>query len=167
MIGMGKSSAGRVEKLEVVVEAVSAQDIMAEAGRKVLLAEFIKVLQHEEGSRSGEDIEDVHDMRVAIRRIRSALRLLRPYFKRSALRRYNTELRQLAWSLGEVRDLDVLIEDMRVYQRKLKAVQQAALQEAIDVLDGEREAARLALIKALDARAYRHARRWRKITDRR
>lgn len=151
---MVKSVGDRIEKLESALESVSPQDIMAEAGRKLLLAEFIKVLQHETGSRTGENIEDVHDMRVAIRRIRSAFRLLRPYFKRSALRRYNTELRQLAWSLGEVRDLDVLIEDMRVYQRKLKAVQQAALQEAIDELDREREVARVALIKALDSRAY-------------
>ncbi|MEZ4670542.1 MAG: CHAD domain-containing protein [Anaerolineae bacterium] len=152
---MGKSTADRIEDLKSSSAPVLSQDIMAEAGRKVLLVEFIKLLEHEEGSRTGEDIEDVHDMRVAIRRIRSAFRLLRPYFKRSTLRRFNAELSQLGWTLGEVRDLDVLIEDMRDYQRKLKALQQASLQEVVDVLDAERVTARTALVKTLDSRAYR------------
>src|SRR5688572_21869623 len=96
-------------QLESQVQSVSPQDTMAEAGRKVLLADFIKMLKHEAGARTGEDIEDVHDMRVATRRMRSALRLFESYFKPKWVDAYSRRLRKIARALGVVRDLDVLI----------------------------------------------------------
>ncbi len=152
---MAFNLAERIEKLSTAIQPVAAEDNIAEAGRKILLAEFVKVLQHEEGSRSGADIEDVHDMRVAIRKTRSLFRLLKPFYKRSAISTFKGELRHLAWTLGGVRDLDVLIEDIRAYQATLKAPQQADLQQAIDDLDKQREATRHELLDVLDSRLYR------------
>src|SRR5258706_11423347 len=117
---MAPNLAERIEKLSAAIQPVAADDNIAEAGRKILLAEFVKMLQHETGSRTGEDIEDVHDMRVATRRMRSLFRLLKPYYKRSAVQADKTELRHLAWTLGAVRDLDVLIDDVRTYHATLK-----------------------------------------------
>lgn len=128
---------------------------MAEAGRKILLKELMRMLQHEQGSRTGEDIEDVHDMRVAIRRTRSAMRLLKPYLKAKAIRPYNRGLRHLGWVLGEVRDLDVMIENLKAYQQTLDPEQAAAFQLVIDELDRRRALAREALNEYLDAKAYR------------
>ncbi len=152
---MAFNLAERIEKLSTAIQPVVADDNIAEAGRKILLAEFVKVLQHEEGSRSGADIEDVHDMRVAIRKTRSLFRLLKPFYKRSAISRFKSELRHLAWTLGGVRDLDVLIEDIRAYQATLKAPQQADIQQAIDDLDKQRESTRRELLDVLDSRLYR------------
>ena len=56
---MAFNLAERIEKLSTTIQPVAAEDNIAEAGRKILLAEFVKVLQHEEGSRSGADIEAV------------------------------------------------------------------------------------------------------------
>jgi len=144
----------RIEKLSAAIQPVSPDDVMAEAGRKILLAEFVKMLAQEADSRTGEDIESVHDMRVAIRKMRSLFRLLSPYYKRS-ISPFKTELRHLAWTLGAVRDLDVLIEDIRAYQLKLKAAKQADIQQAIDVLDQQRQKAREELVELLDSRLYR------------
>jgi CHAD domain-containing protein len=152
---MALNLAERIEKLSAAIQPVTADDNMAEAGRKILLAEFVKMLQHETGSRSGEDIEDVHQMRVATRRMRSLFRLLRPYYKRSAVQPYKTELRHLAWTLGAVRDLDVLIDDIRTYQATLEPAKQADLQQAVDELDKQREAVRHELVDLLDSRLYR------------
>ena len=152
---MAYNLAERIEKLSAAVQPITADDVMPEAGRKILLAEFVKVLQHEAGSRSGADIEDVHDMRVATRRIRSLFRLLSPYYKKSVVSGFKTELRHLAWTLGAVRDLDVLIEEIRVYQATLSADKQADLQEAIDALDRSRASAREELNGVLDSRLYR------------
>ncbi len=58
----------RINLLEAQMHPMSPEDPMPEAGRKALLAEFVKMLKHEDGSRNGEDIEDVHQMRVASRR---------------------------------------------------------------------------------------------------
>src|SRR5262245_29152747 len=108
---MSLSIEERIADLETHRAAVSPTDTMGEAGRKVLLTEFIHVLQHEAGSRSGEDIEDVHDMRVAIRRMRSAFQLFKPYYKAKDVRPYRRGLRRIGWALGDVRDLDVLIDN--------------------------------------------------------
>jgi CHAD domain-containing protein len=152
---MAPSVEERIERLKAEVQPVAPEDLMAEAGRKVLLVQFINMLQHEAGSRLGEDVEEVHDMRVAIRRMRSAVRLLGAYYKRAVVRAYSDELRNLAWVLGQVRDLDVLIGDIQEFQATLEAEQQAALQEAIDELERQRTDAREDLIEVLDSRRYR------------
>jgi len=117
---MALDPTARVTKLQTALEALSPEDTMAEAGRKVLLSELIKILSHEAGSRTDRDLEDVHQMRVAMRRIRSLFRLLRPYFKKSVIRQYNHEFSALASGLGEVRDLDVLLDNLRRFKSKAK-----------------------------------------------
>jgi len=152
---MAYSPQEQIAFLQPLVEPVQPEDTMAEAGRKILLRELVRMLQHEQGSRSGDDIEDVHDMRVAIRRTRSAMRLLKPYLKGKAIRPYNRGLRHLGWVLGEVRDLDVMIENLKTYQTALDAEAAAAFQLVIDELDQRRALARDALNEYLDAKAYR------------
>lgn len=152
---MAKNLADRIVQLEANLQAVSPEDVMAEAGRKLLLGQFIQMLKNEAGSRTGEDIEAVHDMRVAIRRIRSALRLLSSYYKRGAVRHFSRDLRQIGWTLGEVRDLDVLIENLQVYMKTAKRSQQTKLRVAIAELDTQRAEARAELNDLLDSRAFR------------
>lgn len=55
------------------------------------------------------DIEGVHDMRVASRRVRSAARDFAPYFRRRHLRPWRTEVKVVADALGQVRDQDVAL----------------------------------------------------------
>src|SRR3712207_5223848 len=55
------------------------------------------------------DPEGVHDMRVASRRLRSALRDFSPYLRRRQFRRARGDLKNLAAALGLVRDEDVAI----------------------------------------------------------
>ena len=45
-----------------------------------------RMLEHEAGTRADDDIEDLHDMRVATRRMRAALRVFEPYLDAQALR---------------------------------------------------------------------------------
>jgi transposase-like protein len=92
-------------------------DAMAEAARKALLFNFERMLRHEPGVRLGENIEAVHDMRVATRRMRSAFRLFKPFFKSNAIKPYVHGLRDTAAALGDVRDLDVFMEKAQVYRQ--------------------------------------------------
>lgn len=144
-----------IATLKTKIQPVTARDTMAEAGRKVLLDQLIKLLQHEAGSRSGEAIEDLHDMRVATRRIRSALRLLEAYYEPKRVRTYRRQLQKVARALGAVRNLDVLIADLQQFQATMDERHQADLQAVIDRLDAEREQARAALNRALDKGSYR------------
>ncbi|WP_088184122.1 CHAD domain-containing protein [Sphingobium sp. Z007] len=52
--------------------------------------------------------EALHQARVAIRRLRSALKLFKPVLQAADVARFQRELRWLAGVLGEARDLDVL-----------------------------------------------------------
>ena len=137
-------------ELQSHVQTIEPSDTMAEAGRKLMLKDYIVMLEHEAGSRTGADIEDVHDMRVATRRLRSALRLLEPYYKSKPIRVFRAQLSKVADALGEVRDLDVLIYDLEKYSKK----QEVSLVAAIAVLDGARAEARHDLNRALDKRDY-------------
>ncbi|MBZ0288192.1 MAG: CHAD domain-containing protein [Anaerolineae bacterium] len=112
------------------------------------------MLQHEGGSRTDENIEDVHDMRVGIRRMRSTIRLMKPYIKRKDIRAYNRDLRRLGRALGEVRDLDVMIEHVKTYQATLDAEGQSSLQMVVDELNSRQAEARAALNDYFDSKAY-------------
>lgn len=72
------------------------------------------------------DLEGVHNMRVASRRLRSALRDFQSLFRRRELRVFNKRLRSIAWALGAVRDKDVAI----------KALAELTAQAPIEVAEG-------------------------------
>jgi CHAD domain-containing protein len=56
-----------------------------------------------------QDIERVHDMRVATRRLRAVMEIFAPVFPRKAHRRALADVKELADALGERRDPDVAI----------------------------------------------------------
>ncbi len=143
------------ESLQAHVQPINPQDLMAEAGRKALLSDFIKTLSHEAGSRVGEDPEEVHDMRVGMRRMRSTLRMLGAYYKPESIDPTLSAMRKIAEALGMVRDLDVMIAELQAYQEKLEEAGKADLQPALDQMDKDRSKARKELIRLLDKGAYR------------
>jgi len=69
------------------------------------------------------DVEALHQVRVAIRRLRSALALFRPAVRDSESKRIQKELRWLIAELGDARNLDVFLE------RNLPADQRAFIEE--------------------------------------
>jgi hypothetical protein len=89
---------------------VKAIDTMAEAGRKILRFHFAHMLSHEKGTLLGEDIEELHDMRVATRRMRAAFDVFGQYLKPKAVKKHLKRLRTAGRMLGRVRDLDVFME---------------------------------------------------------
>jgi CHAD domain-containing protein len=126
-------------------------DPMAEAARKALLFHFERMLLHEPGSRAGQDIEAVHDMRVATRRMRSALRLFKPFFEADALRPFRRHLRRIALALGEVRDLDVFMEKALSYGHNHPEVDLSPL---LATWETQRQQARRVLIKQMDGKSF-------------
>ena len=85
---------------------IKADDSLGTAGRKVLRMHLARMLHFEAGTRSGEDPEDLHKMRVATRRMRGAWRVFDGAYRPKVQRRYVKELRSIALALGEVRDVD-------------------------------------------------------------
>ena len=133
---------------------VLADDLLSEAGRKILRAQFAAMLSHEAGTRLGEDIEALHDMRVATRRMRAAFDVFGDAYKPKAIKSHLAGLRKLGGLLGSVRDLDVFMEKARVYL----SAQPGELHDGLDPLlyawQGKLDEARGQLINHLDNTRY-------------
>jgi CHAD domain-containing protein len=112
------------------------------------------MLAREAGTRSGEEIEDLHAMRVATRRMRAAWRVFGDGFRPDRTRRLRGRLRVLAGRLGAVRDLDVLIEAAAKHQAALPAREAQAFEPLLAAWREEREVARTVLLRELDSTAY-------------
>jgi triphosphatase len=134
---------------------VTADELMAEAGRKILRFHFDRMVDNEDGTRKGEDIEALHDMRVATRRQRAALRIVSPHFKKKTVKAFRDELSALADRLGAVRDLDVLIEALERHRSSRRPDAAAALDPLLEEWRGRRDDARHALLRHLDSGEYR------------
>jgi CHAD domain-containing protein len=147
---------GFVTKLALLkAPGVLPDDLMSEAGRKVLAWHFGRMLRHEPGTREGQDIEELHDMRVATRRMRSALRVFAPYFKARAIRPYVVGLRRTARALGAVRDLDVFMQKAARYLEGLGGDRAGDLDPLFESWREQREQARVAMLEVLDGPKYR------------
>ncbi len=129
---------------------VLPDDPMSEAGRKILFYHFERMLQHEPGTRLGEDIEALHDMRVATRRMRAAFRVFESFYRRKTVKPHIKGLRATGRALGVVRDLDVFMEQVQAYQNELSAPGDG-LEPLLETWQTQREAARAQMHAYLDS----------------
>ena len=129
-------------------------DTLAEAGRKVMRFHFAYMLKKEPGTRLGEDIEALHDMRVATRRLRAAFEVFQPAFEPNVLKNHLKGLRATGRALGEVRDLDVFMEKAGHYLGTLETDHQHDLDLLLDSWRGQRDEARKRMLAYLDSQAY-------------
>jgi CHAD domain-containing protein len=82
----------------------------AEAAALVVGVRAEEVFERADGVLDTTDVERVHDMRVATRRLRAALEVFALAFPRKRHRKALKRVKALADALGERRDLDVEIE---------------------------------------------------------
>ena len=133
---------------------VSADDGMPEAARKILAFHFQHMLYHEPGTRAGEDIEELHDMRVATRRMRAALRVFGEYLDEKRLKSFRKGVERTGGKLGSVRDLDVFWDKTQRYLDGLPPERQNDLMPLREAWEMERERARERLLVYLDSKRY-------------
>lgn len=111
-----------------------------------------------------KDPEGVHDMRVASRRLRSALRDFAPHLRKTRIAPSTKDLKEIADKLGVVRDLDVAIIALEKLQKKAAPEISSGLQGIIDDQKAKLDPARTELVQALNykklsqlKRNFRHA----------
>lgn len=119
----------------------------------VLRRQFAVFLAKEPGTRLGEDIEELHDMRVANRRLRAALALFAEVLPATALKA-REELGWIGRELGAVRDLDVQLEQLDGLVAGMEEADRGALEQLRSLLHDQRETARAAMLELLDSRRY-------------
>jgi CHAD domain-containing protein len=98
--------------------------------QKILRTRFDEMISFEQGTIEGTDIEALHDMRVASRRVQAVLKIFRGAFPKKKFKTEYAEIRGLIRALGEVRDYDVFIEKLE----KLNMSHPAEDKRALDLL---------------------------------
>jgi inorganic triphosphatase YgiF len=84
-----------------------AADVTGTAAFRILVQSALASLLANQPAAATGLVEGVHQMRIAIRRLRACLALFRPHLDRDAERRHANELRRLGQVLGTARDWDV------------------------------------------------------------
>jgi CHAD domain-containing protein len=128
---------------------------MSEAGRKILRVQYRRMLLEEPETRLGEDIEALHRMRVATRRMRSALRLFAPYYDRDSVRLLRRGMKRTGKALGRVRDLDVFMTYVEDYLAALPVERQGELDIPAVYWEKRYRRAREKMLAYLDGDRYR------------
>ncbi len=129
------------------------QTDMAEAARAVCRQQLQLVHNYEPGTRIGLDTEHLHKMRVATRRLRTAMRVFEAAFTKNDSKTVGRGFRWLGRRLGAVRDLDVAVLAMPAWRsrfgpepasgweglgQRLETLRSRARRELVDALDSSR-----------------------------
>jgi CHAD domain-containing protein len=114
----------------------------------------VRLFHHDPGVRRGDDPEDVHQARVATRRLRSALRTFRDVLEPTWANPLRDRLRWLADDLGAVRDAEVQRDRLRSHEPLLPESDRASLADFTKLLESTRDEARERLLEAMRAPRY-------------
>jgi CHAD domain-containing protein len=134
---------------------VTAEDLHAEAGRKVLRFHLARMIAREPGTREGSDPEELHGMRVSTRRMRAAWRVFGDGFRDERTARFRRHLKTVAARLGAVRDLDVLVEATETFAANLPSSERDGLEPLISAWREQRDENRRVLVREFDSGGYR------------
>ncbi len=124
-----------------------------EALRSLLREQLREIERHDPGTRLGRDPESLHDMRVAVRRLRALLRAGKPLVE-SDTAELEGRLKELGRLLGEVRDLDVLLERLEAEAAELGGDDAMRARALLTGLRSERSRCRRRLLAALRSDEY-------------
>ena len=151
-----KYQAGEVLQLAGNLQSPGIQpdDPMAEAGRKLMRFYFAAMLSCEAGARQGEDIEQLHDMRVATRRLRAAFDIFSDYFLAGVIKPYLKDLRATGRILGQVRDLDVFMARAQDYLQTLAEAEGGGLAPLLELWEAKHQEACTVMLAHLDGVRY-------------
>ena len=113
-----------------------------------------EILRHDPGTRFGKDPEDLHQMRVATRRVRALLRTARPLLDPEWNRALRKEISWLANILGVIRDFDVLLQKLGSETQTLPQSEQKFFASLLTRLESQRSVAQASMLDALRSERY-------------
>jgi CHAD domain-containing protein len=151
MRALGPVAAGPPDLVE---EPLGSDPTAADVIRLAVTRSVRRLLAHDPGVRLGDDPEDVHQARVATRRLRSDLRTFRDLLDADWAQGLRDRLKVVATALGGVRDADVLLERLHRQVTDLPADDRGPGEAVLDRLRAERDDARKRLAVVMDAPDY-------------
>lgn len=139
------------------IQGLTAEDEVRAAAVKILWTRFEEMWAFRDAVIKDFDADAVHDMRVASRRLRTAMQTFRPCFPRKSYKKHYERVRSVADALGEVRDRDVILDELKADLEQLPLDQQSGVEALVEGLRAERKAGRQelrALLEDLERAAY-------------
>ncbi len=121
-----------------------------DAAAAVLTERLDALMKHEAGTRAGTDSEELHDMRVASRRLRAAVEAFAVCYRGKEFARVVKQTKELTDALGGVRDSDVLLARMEAYAATVPSDERLAITTFIARIKAGRETHRATMLHALD-----------------
>lgn len=121
-----------------------------EAAARAVWVRTEEVFSFREGVLEVSDIERVHDMRVATRRLRAVMEVFAPCFPRKPHRAALRDVKRLADALGERRDPDVHIDALEGIAGRLSAEERPGIESLAGALRADQSVANEELARVLD-----------------
>ena len=132
------------------VKGINCNSVASIGIKLVLVTRFEDLYGCQQTALDWSDPEGVHSMRVASRRLRSALRDFMPYLRKRGVGSVQKRLRNIADALGEVRDHDVAIMALAELEKRAPASVSPTLKQFIETRKDRRELSREELKAVLD-----------------
>ncbi|HET6997531.1 MAG TPA: CHAD domain-containing protein [Solirubrobacterales bacterium] len=123
------------------VPGFDCEEPFAAAAARVVRVRAGEVFEHSEGVLDIDEIDHLHDMRVATRRLRAALEVFGDCFPRKRFRKALKKVKALADALGERRDRDVEIEFLSEFAEAAPEAERPAVAARIKSLREEQRQA--------------------------
>jgi CHAD domain-containing protein len=141
------------------VPGFDCDEAFATAAARVVRVRAAEVFEHADGVLDLGEIDRLHDMRVATRRLRAALEVFEACFPRKRFRKALKRVKALADALGERRDRDVEIEFLTEFAAEAPEADREALAARIATLREEQREANAELAPYLAKKRLRKLRR--------
>jgi CHAD domain-containing protein len=130
---------------------VDPDEPFGEAARRVLPVRAGELVEQVPGVRRADDIEHLHDLRVASRRLRAVLEVFEGAFPRKRHRDVLREVKQHTERMGDARDLDVQLAFLEGYVEHAAPAERPGIEWLVATLQAERATAYGRLDPDLDA----------------
>lgn len=121
------------------------------AARRVLPVRAGELVEHVPGVRHAADIEPLHDLRVAARRLRAVLEVFEGAFPKKRHRGMLDEIKHRTERMGDARDLDVQLAFLGDFVEAAAPGERPGIEWLVATLQAERATAYGRLAPDLDA----------------
>jgi CHAD domain-containing protein len=128
-----------------------------DAAGRVILTRWRETMSYRAGTLLGEDIEELHAMRVSSRRLRAAMDAFSEAFPPRSFRRHLGTVKEITDTLGDARDLDVAIDALTALLPEFTAEMRVGIESLVaEYRERRADEARhiAALFDRLDATGY-------------
>jgi CHAD domain-containing protein len=136
----------------LILKFLSTPSPTAIYGASLLLRHLDALVAEITGVRAAEDIEYIHRMRVASRRLRNALPIFQSALPFRKMKPWGQEIQRITRSLGAARDLDVQLDSLYKFLKSIHSTSQfvPGIRRLILRLEQQRAGLQIGVIQALD-----------------